>query len=546
MSNSHLSLRLSPARNAGIWHSLPGRFGLLLGLLVCVAIASSAKASSERANELNAKFEKAARAAMSATFGAQHPICNPSFSRATERSKGRVNWFVIYRCSRDEGRKSHSVTVTAKMNAFTYDHPTIAMKNWDDFKIRSLDKRKSTDWRRTDWREEDTFVAQIKQRWIRSNLQTRSDYSAAWVTAEAKKKFLGYQSDNRRLSDPQAVRVHIEVKFNHNDIDSVKPAAPEVAYSIARLIINDLVNEQGGDQPCKNRDLAELKKIERSAVQLYITACAKNFRLSRTITFPYVDLALYLKDEDGNVPVLRTGYEVELYKRIKRSLVNRETANPISPVGLFYTTINAMLKKDRGRDQEKRVTVNLFEAQLTALNVTRLLARPEQWAGEYPRTYAGQDRRKADLAKPMLEDILGIQSVDRYPSFARYIGIRSFDVTAIDDPFFGPDGVFVFHEAARAANDGFGPEHWNGGIHYYYWTGALGHWLGNHSTLQGGGLAGVVGASIYEYLQKLLGGNPERSIVQLGNGFQPGAKFASRLQSQYEAIAQFDENMVSD
>ena len=112
--------------------------------------------------------------------------------------------------------------------------------------------------------------------------------------------------------------------------------------------------------------------------------------------------------------------------------------------------------------------------------------------------------------------------------------------------FFGERSVFAFDEYARLANDAFPSEHWNGGIHYYFWVGALVEWIGNEATGGGGGGAlGQLGAYHYEYWQKRLGGVALRGQVQLKQGFQSGAATLRQFIAIIDELEGLDPRFVS-
>ena len=261
-----------------------------------------------------------------------------------------------------------------------------------------------------------------------------------------------------------------------------------------------------------------------------------DFACSNDLTYPlddssrswsYWDLSWYMIDEDGTVPLIRSGYEVALYRRLKTRLMNREVMGRLRREEVLTEALHAMTEALRGPDGPDQVSVSVPAALLTAHNVTRLLARPEMWIEGFPRTPAGQVRPDDDLAWPILLDLTGRQSVDAYPTVYQYARWRTELPLAGDltELFYGSPGVFQFFGEANRADDGSRPSHWNAGMHYYFWIGALGHWLAE-SALGVYGFYGEEAAKASEYLKKGLEGQHERASVQIGLGFDQGVTLA--------------------
>jgi hypothetical protein len=296
-------------------------------------------------------------------------------------------------------------------------------------------------------------------------------------------------------------------------------------------------------------DKSNLARLSEDAKSFFNLACKHNYSYSRATNYPYTDLAYYIKDEDGNVTLLRTGYEVELYKALKDRYMNKEIFRPLPISHLFTEAVFATLHRKRGDNDKRHVVINVLDTLLTAHNVTRLLARPEQWSANYPKTHAGQNRNKQDSARPIFEDLMGVRSVDQYPTFLDYYdykGRRYFDYHKVIDAFFGKKAVFDYIDQASAADDGFTSDHWNGGIHYYFWVGALAQWLGNEtSSGTGGGFAATSGAYVYEFLQKHIQFVGLRGRTQLNYGFVPGKRTINRFIAVLEELEQIDPSFVT-
>jgi len=282
---------------------------------------------------------------------------------------------------------------------------------------------------------------------------------------------------------------------------------------------------------CTRFDTARLSPGARD---LFDFACAHHLTYQLDYgsgSWSYWDLAWYMVDEDGTVPLIRSGYEVALYRRLKHRLMNREVMRRLRREEVFTETLHAMAEVLRGPNGTEQVSVSVPAALLTAHNVTRLLARPEQWLHDFPRTPSGQFRPADDVAWPILLDLTGPRSVDAHPSVYQYAEWRTEYPLARDltEQFYGGPGVFQFFDEANRADDGFLPSHWNGGVHYYFWIGALGHWLAESVLTSLYGSRGVEAARAYEYLQKGLAGESERASVQIGLGFDQGAALAYDL-----------------
>ena len=299
-------------------------------------------------------------------------------------------------------------------------------------------------------------------------------------------------------------------------------------------------------QSCRKDIQAQLSPTAR---ELYALACKNNFSFSRSANYPYVDLGYYVKDEDGVIPLIRTGYEVALYRRLKNRLVNIEVFKPLSETRLFDETIFAVLDKDRGKNLQHNVTVNLLDVILTLHNVTRLLARPEQWFSNYPNTEAGQNRERQDQARLIFDDLLDVRSVDIYPTYFQYNRLKQFESGTMVENLFGPKGVFEFHPVTTRANDGYQPSHWNGGIHYYYWVGAIVQFVGKaiyDDLIPGtsGGPLARSGVFYYEYWQKKLQGNGLRGQTQLEHGFIPGTEWMKHTDDALDEISGLAPKLV--
>lgn len=277
--------------------------------------------------------------------------------------------------------------------------------------------------------------------------------------------------------------------------------------------------------------------------------CNKNIRFSDNLPWYRHRLAQYTFLEDGATTLIRTGYEVALFSRLKKRLYDR--AQPLLPEQVFLETIDAMIDVKRVRQPTGPVHLNIFNILMTAHNVTRLLARPEQWSGERSDplgrmeqfTNAGQNRVTDDKAFPIMLDLRGIRSVDRLPT-TLYLAdskAKRFDQSYIYKAFYGQNGVFRFYADAvlqpRAVKErnrkGWTAAHWNGGIHYYAFIGALA-WLSStvHATQAASELEGFIKWSM---------GDPVRSEVQRNYGFSGGVSFITRFYAGFNELSADDK-----
>lgn len=299
------------------------------------------------------------------------------------------------------------------------------------------------------------------------------------------------------------------------------------------------------------------KLLDKPAKKLIERMCKLNIVFSWNVTDPYTDIAGFVTDADGQYArLLRSGYEVALYKRIKHRAFNpKRFSAKLAQTEVFWEAVKSIIDVERKRRPTGRIVVRLWDAFLTAHNVVRLLARPEQWAGGWPKTEKGHNRLKQDTAVGMLLDLRGIRSVDENPPFFwqfgpeafRKHGDRLFDPAVIYRQMFRPGGPFAFYTAARGAekaDDAFGSEHWNGGIHYYFWVGAIVNFTGASAATRPVGRYGNIGATMYERIQKTLGGEWRRGAVQTTHGHDKGGFWASDLFELLAHIKQLDPDYV--
>jgi TPR repeat protein/pimeloyl-ACP methyl ester carboxylesterase len=218
----------------------------LLASLFFVFVALPAWATSENIARFNQDFEDAARAAIRLQIGSGGSLCAPAETASRAIRRNQVSWQLAYRCKRKEGRKSSGLKVAVKIESYTFDHETIAIRNWKDFMVEEREFDHPIDHKQTEWVDEQAYIARIKQRWLRWNKDNRSNIHTAWVAAEAKKAFSGLRPDGdfRPDSTPMAIRIVVEVEYAHSDTDTISPAAGQAALAIADAILKDLGGEE--------------------------------------------------------------------------------------------------------------------------------------------------------------------------------------------------------------------------------------------------------------------------------------------------------------
>lgn len=294
-------------------------------------------------------------------------------------------------------------------------------------------------------------------------------------------------------------------------------------------------------QACKTTYTGAMSALEK---RLFDHACDRNFAYTWLSPYPYVDLGFYLMDEDGTTPLIRTGYETALYRRLKHRLVNREVFDRLTPLQLFFESIEAILDvRDLGMSPGGHMYINIVDVFLTAHNVTRIVARPEQWISDYPKTPIGQYRPSEDYAASIFTDLLGPDSADGYPSLYTYFRWGAVLPRQITEVFYGRPGVFQFFAEANRVDDNYLPSHWNGGIHYYFWIGATGRWLGDSMTAGYYGFYGPEVAGFTEYLKKGMA-EYQRASIQIGMGLRQGSFFAGDVFKAIEKMQSALPSMV--
>jgi hypothetical protein len=518
-------------------------------LVIFTAMTTQSMAKTANADKMNARFEKLADASIGRRLGRSHPICAIERVRSKRRRGSGVGWSVVYGCNRkanDGSRKRFSLQAVAEITSFTFDHPTIAIRHRRDFKKNS-EKRGGTnniDTRRTRWAETDKYTARLKERIIAWRLARKSDSHSATAVADGKQRFTGLRKDNdpRPDSDPIALRVTVKVKMGYDKMRSLRADAGEVAMQIADDIWKGIV---GTKDVC---DRVNQLPVKRQAKGILSYLCKHDLVLSLKFNRPPLRLAGYIKDEDGTVPAIRTEFETTVFREIKRRLMApRSGEKKLRPQSLFWLTVRKMDTIERSRSSKRRYPVIALEALLTAHNVTRLLARPEQWIGTYPYNAYGGDRTIVDSAFPVLEDLIGRNSVDGQPTFYARYKMRQRDPYPVFERFFNKSGPFYFHAPSRRAvdaetsePDGFNyPSHFNAGIHYYFWVGAI---VKNVASNMAGGSSRFGSVAqwatyLYELTQKKYATrNEQRGRIQLDNGFTKGADWWGRLSASLEEL----------
>lgn len=225
-------------------------------------------------------------------------------------------------------------------------------------------------------------------------------------------------------------------------------------------------------------------------------------------------LVQYIRKEDGLMPPVRTGKEVALYEAIKR--VARDANSDWHSLGLrdiLALALHASL------DQNQRANISI--AILTAHNVMRALARPQQWYHD------DANHPVSDPMYPIFQDLRS-PSAGSLPSILKTR--RGFGMAADRSGRLLMDWMprlFSADKGLFKTLDGAENEIWNGGAHYYFWIGALAQ-LHAPSLVGGGGYWWELGlkASAGEYSQ---------GVMQLSH-FACGRLLADRI---YENSSMF-------
>jgi hypothetical protein len=277
-----------------------------------------------------------------------------------------------------------------------------------------------------------------------------------------------------------------------------------------------------------------------------------------------VDMGRFIKDEEGTVKPMRTGGEVDMYNRIKEFIRSREGGERMDIPDLLRVSLNTTPRNGDGN-------MNAEDAYLTAHNVIRILARPEQWSKD-PHAASNGRSRAGDPALPIMLDVLGVKSSDGNPTLFDERGQQAFypknyvkqlqtikaemaeqgvdirGMTADDvaraletkkgikpppkvpsdaqystDLFGQENGVFTFLPGAERGESPRQEAHYNGGNHYYFWVGTM--------TETYGGPAGVVGVTALEGVVKVLGNEGTRARVQIPYAYS-GASSANSVGSR--------------
>lgn len=300
---------------------------------------------------------------------------------------------------------------------------------------------------------------------------------------------------------------------------------------VVHVITTDAHAKTGWKSFCNN--LHKLR-ISPGAILQAKHNCKFKYYYTFKLKHSYSDLFSYVKDEDGAVDPIRTGYEVDFYSYLKNRLKSKKPKKKLTPIRTFRTVSRLVRTKKKDKTRKRPVSVNAFEVLLTAHNVTRILARPEQWSEILPRMSNGRNRYIYDSASGIIKDLVGQRSVDRLPNFKKLMGIRQFQYDRVYQTFFGKSGPYSYHDAANTAV-GWPPAHWNGGIHYYFWVGAMAEEVGYSAGRGIGGRASVAFANIYETLQKVLTDNTGRAKVQLA-GYNRGAKWWRKTRALFHEV----------
>ncbi len=218
-------------------------------------------------------------------------------------------------------------------------------------------------------------------------------------------------------------------------------------------------------------------------------------------------LGQYIRKEDGHVQPIRTGREQALYDAIKAFARDQPTRTLD-----FGHILQMALDASAGSDGRANISI----AMLTAHNVVRAMARPNQWW--YPDLINNPDYDRS--TDPMKDIFADLQSVEpgSLPSImiARGAPVQvkhgKIQPAWTEVLFAREGGVFATAPGAKDAV-------WNGGSHYYFWIGALANHMGYTES--------VVGA-LWEMLLKVYEEQGMQGLVQLQH-YGCGAAFADRV-----------------
>jgi hypothetical protein len=216
--------------------------------------------------------------------------------------------------------------------------------------------------------------------------------------------------------------------------------------------------------------------FDKSAVERLVVPLPDSPMVSGGPAAAAAYLATYLYMEDGVVPPMRTGREVALYERIKQFAATDPNTF------LDYSRI-LELSLDAVSDGS---TANIQMAMLTAHNVVRVLARPQQWVADVtgPSPVRGfwdsvfdyrYGHPRSDPMTPIFDDVRGLTP----GSLGEIMASRnlSLDRNAANRTEYNPEWTNVLFRPGVlfAPVRGATHETWIGGAHYYFWVGALGN-----------------------------------------------------------------------
>ncbi|KAF0246442.1 MAG: hypothetical protein FD180_706 [Planctomycetota bacterium] len=228
------------------------------------------------------------------------------------------------------------------------------------------------------------------------------------------------------------------------------------------------------------------------------------------------NMARYIKLEDGVEEPLRTGREVALYDRIKEFTTTRKEGETLGMDKLLVLALESA--------EIVEETVNFQAVTLTLHNVVRLIARPLQWAG--PQDEGNFGHPASDPASPVLDDLRGLAAT-KGRTFADICAIKKKTDGEVIDLQWPLTVLFDLKTGIFQPQPGARETLWNGGCHYYYWVGALGH-----ATL---GSVAVMGGLTKELSAKKAMGDGEQGIVQV-SCFVAGSMFGAEAYSKRDGL----------
>lgn len=162
----------------------------------------------------------------------------------------------------------------------------------------------------------------------------------------------------------------------------------------------DYYGKRGGGMPPAEARKTRAKMLE--TLSQHKDGCVESVFLP-----PGLDIYALAMEEGGGRYPRRSGFEVEMYKRIKDFARHRGPNDQLDHNTLFRMGLETCRDADGN--------VNVLDVLLTVHNVVKLLARAKNWSG-------GWETMQDDPVFPILKDLGGLSSVDDRPTMAELMG----------------------------------------------------------------------------------------------------------------------------